>query len=288
MFVVLLFSFILHADYILDVDSSKFIEADIYLNGYKTNKASFLNYVKIGDNKLRVCFKNKTGKYLPIKKHVRVDLQSLTQKTTDIVVDGALTEVKAAPILSFYSLNSNSKSGWVCESKVFTHNGNNYLYFHLAQNELKKSKQKKYKLKKTVSKNITKTKVTSKINPLNAINAHQSSIGVVYNKLKSLKVRRDSQVKRNLQALIGSQKKQNILGKWKDKKTGVIYNFTPKHIEVSNMPKGFYMDYRKINSKKLRVKVLNNSFDLLYKMKSQNEMIQKNTQSGVIRELIRL
>lgn len=278
MFVILLFNLFLHADYKLDINDSKFIEADIYLNGYKATQNNFLNFVKVGGNELRVCFKNKTAQYLPIKNHMRIDLKSLNKKTTDIVVDGALTEVKAAPILSFYSLNTNSKNDWVCENKIFNHKGNNYLYFHLAHEDLKKSKTKK----------AVKRKIINKSLPVNAIDSHQSSIGYIYKKLNTVKAKKNRQAQRNIQALIGKTQQHNILGEWKDIKTGVVYKFTPRHIEVSNMPKGFYMDYKKINSKKLRVKVLNNSFDLLYKMKSQNEMIQKNTQSGVIRELIRL
>lgn len=279
MLLVIFLNLFLNADYKVDIQPSKYIDTSMYMNGYDVSQKSLLNFVKTGVNEFRVCFQNKSGKSLRIKDHVRVDLKSTLKATTDIVVDGALIEVKSSPILSFYSLKTNSNKDWLCETKQFTHNGDNYLYFYLAQQEVQK------RLKPSMSKKAVKK--TKKVQ-FNAINAHQSSILKVYKKFKNYRIKKDKQVRRNLKALIGEEIKVEILGRWKDKKTGVVYNIKPNAIEVSNMPKGFYMDYKKVSPSKLRVKVLNNSFDLLYKLKSKNEMIQKNTQSGVVRELIRL
>lgn len=289
MFIVILFlSSFISADYSLDIGQSKLIDTKIHLNGYEVNSKSLINFVKVGTNDLKVCFKKKSLKPISIKNHVRVELKDNSKKDTDILVSGGLQSIKAIPLLSFYSLQVNSDFNWTCETKNFVHSGNNYLYYYLSTKDTdlnKKSAKKIYNTKKYTKKfNVKKSTNAS----TNAIDSHQRSIKSAYNNLKNIKLKPVSQANRNIRALVGTKKKPSILGSWKDVNTGVVYLFKPKLIEVSNMPKGFHMDYKKIGSNRLRVKVLNNKFDLIYKLKSHNKMLQKNTQSGVTRELIRL
>lgn len=278
MLIFILFNIFANAEFSLDIESSKYIDSKVYLNSYRVENKTFSNYLKTGDNSLKVCFKNKLSKPVKIKNHVRVELKDKDNNFTDIVIDGALTSVKPIPVLSFYSLKSNDDYDWVCEAKIFTHNGSDNLYYYLANKELL--------LKKTTPKKVLTPKPIVKSN---AVDKHQSYIKSIYKKIKNQKPKLSLQVKRNLRALIGTPKKTvSIIGEWRDKKTGVIYTIEPNLIKVSNMPNGFHMNYKKVGSQRLRVKVLNNSFDLIYKLKSNNEMLQKNTQSGLIRELIRL
>lgn len=73
---------------------------------------------------------------------------------------------------------------------------------------------------------------------------------------------------------------KELIGSWKDEKTGVVYEFLRKKIKLSIMPKGFSMKYKFVKDNRIRVRVLKNKFFVDISLVGPDKMIYHNRQTG--------